>query len=349
MKYSPTRIEFAKIDDPKVVNAGDAFNSAFSNTGLMPLDQMFAVERNSPTAQDLIAGTWAKQCACFVHMCAFGYDGHYREPFLKFVTATTEHPANEALFKQCFNMNYKEILTAMRDYLDFTVYHAKVLQSKKGELLPEIPQIVLRDATQSEIGRIKGDAFRLAGLSDAAHLALITPYIRGERDPELLAAIGMDEFATGKFDRARKFLEAAATSTTRARAYLELSEVRMTAMTARGKLTPYGLNSVLTPLFTARKLGPPLPEVYETIAKAWDNSSAKPTAENLMVLDEGVNLFPRDSNLIYRDAVLKEQIGVNAAPLIRLGKLTAFDDATKDRFSRLEAAPSPGGSGTPTP
>ena len=59
--------------------------------------------------------------------------------------------------------------------------------------------------------------------TEASHLHLIAPYLRGSRDPQLLAALGLEERAAGHDERARQFLEAAvAAKTTRARAYLDL-------------------------------------------------------------------------------------------------------------------------------
>jgi hypothetical protein len=94
----------------------------------------------------------------------------------------------------------------------------------------------LQDAPDAVVGRIKGEALRLAGHGNEAHNALIAPYIRGERDPRLLAALGLDEKLAGNVDRARKFLEAASNAKVdRARAYLELARLRFAAAQATPK------------------------------------------------------------------------------------------------------------------
>ena len=96
---------------------------------------------------------------------------------------------------------------------------------QKDKKFPEPRPIDLRDATDAEVGRIKGDALRLAGHPDGAHYTLIAPYIRGQKDPELLAAIGIDEVEEGEAARGRKFLEAATSlNSKRALSYLELAE-----------------------------------------------------------------------------------------------------------------------------
>ena len=361
MTYSPTLICFGRVEDPRKVSAqaaqyaqiaaagGDAgnaaideevgFNTYLAHGALMPMDRMFAMRRDSPEATATIAGSWPKQCAGFIHLCLYGQGGKLQPAFFDFVNRSAREPVTEDLFKACFHKGYQEFLSDMRDYAEFAVFKFSEFKPKKGERLPDPPALDLRDATQAEVGRIKGDALRLAGNADEAHETLVAPYVRGERDPELLAAIGLDEAASGHPDRARRFLEAAAAAHSgRARAYLELAVLRMDAAGPK-PFSPPALSYALTPLFTARKLGPALPEVYEAIARAWSRSATDPSAANLGVLDEGVRLFPTDSELIYSDIVLKKRIGAMAAVpnLISLGIATAPDEATRARFKALQS------------
>jgi len=83
-------------------------------------------------------------------------------------------------------------------------------EAKKGQELPEPPAVVLREAADADVGRIKGEVLRLGGHGEAARNTLIAPFVRGEREPRLLAALGLDELQGGRTERARKFLEAAA-------------------------------------------------------------------------------------------------------------------------------------------
>src|SRR6185503_4796758 len=109
---------------------------------------------------------------------------------------------SEALFKECFRfpkgkdkdgkeifreMSYKDMLMEIRGYCDFTMYEAKLLKSVKGgpDLIVTPPPLALREATQAEIGRIKGEAMNLGGHTKEAHLEMTTAYRRGERDPNL--------------------------------------------------------------------------------------------------------------------------------------------------------------------
>ncbi len=366
MDVTRTSIAIGKIEDPNLVSAEEAmskgatkgpdwdrdFNGALKGRGLLPMAEMFAMPADAPEARNAIGSTWAKQCYAFVHWCLYGENAKHQQEFLTFVTRLGREPLTEDLFKECFKMNYRQMGLAIRGYIDFTAYRSPEYRAKKGQQIPEPPPFELREATQAEVGRIKGDALRLAGHEAAAHLALIAPYMRGEHDPQLLAALGLQEHAMGDDARARKFLEAAARAmAVRATAYLELARLRLAEAVAQpgatgGKLSGEQTAAALGPLFTARGEPPPLPEVYETIAEVWDRSATMPTADHLAVLDEGVRLFPRNATLVYRDAELNAKTGLTAkaVALVDHGLRIAPDAATRERFEALKAtlpAPAP--------
>jgi hypothetical protein len=233
----------------------------------------------------------------------------------------------------------------MRGYIQMTSYKIAGLQTPKGQKIPEPPPVTLREATEAEIGRIKGETLILAGHKPAARLALIAPYIRGERDPALLASIGLIERLLNDDVKARKFLEAAsAAKAVRPRAYLELARLRyaeaIAQPAAEGKLDATQTASVLTPLFTARSQPPPMPEVYELIGQAWSSCALTPSAAHLAVLDEGVRLFPRNLSLIYTNAALKVKAGLVAEALsvITLGQRLSTDATMRTKFEALKAS-----------
>ena len=206
---------------------------------------MTAVTHNSPEATNPLGNNrWAKQAYAFVHMCLYGYNGKYQRAFMTFLQRSAREPVTEDLFKACFRfpkkakdgsetfkeMNYKDMLSEIRSYCDFPVYKKQTLEPKKRsdpDLITVPKPLALREATQSEIGRIKGEALVLGGHLKQAHTELIAPYLRGERDPDLLAALGVYDQANGEPERARKLLEAAyANKTKRADAALELARLR---------------------------------------------------------------------------------------------------------------------------
>lgn len=366
MEFSPTSITIGKVEDPNTTSITPNtiedrdFNVALRRRALMPLGQMLAVEHDSPTARNALGNLWAKQSYAFVHLCLYSGDASLQKSLLTFLRRLGGQPPTEALFQECFGKSYKDMQMEIRSHADFTRYKAVQLRLKKGERMPEPPPPEFREATDAEIGRIKGDALRLAGNRAAAREALIAPYVRGERDPALLAAIGLNEAATGDHARARKFLEAATkTEVVRPRAYIELARLRL----QEAQAAPAGPNSllsgdqvaaVLRPLFVARNQPPPLVELYETVAAAWSHSSVAPSAANLGLIDEGVRRFYQRPTWVLQAASLKAQFGYSrdAAALADLGLKVTLDPALRTRFEALKQSlpplpPEPAPSATP--
>ena len=363
MEVTNTTIIVGKVENPNTISAeqgalNDAgisgtapaedrdFNAALAKRRLLGMDALFAVTHDAPEANNALGGTWAKQAYAFVHWGLYGDQGKHQKAFITFLRRLDREPATEALFKECFKQSYQDMLFTIRGYVEFTNYKIAGVQAGKGEKLPTPPPFELREATEGEVGRIKGDALRLAGHVAAARTAMTTPYIRGERDPQLLAAIGLLERAANDDGRARKFLEAAAQAkAARPRAYLELAKMRFAEATAKPAETQARFSAeqtvaVLTPLFTARTQTPPLAEVYELIAEAWARSIIIPGADHLGVLDEGVRFFPRTAALVYATAAQKVRAGLvaDARSLIDLGLRVATEAETRRKFETLQAS-----------
>lgn len=369
MSISKTEIVFGQVPDPNRVSTalqsiGDtanglqpadpgeesvtagtteegAFNQSLNGVGLMPLDQVFAVKADSPVARMSIGSKWSAECWLFVHMCLYGDNGEFKEGFAKFVARSQHEPITEDLFKQCFGKSYSKMLGECRSYQQTTQYKYSRF---KGGHFPDVPDIALAAATDAQVGRIKGQALRLAGHKDLAHGTLVAPYVRGSRDPDLIAAIGLDDVADGRTERGMTFLDRAVNlKTSQFEAYDTLGKLRLEAAEAKpqgadGKLSTAQLIGVLKPVFAGRATGARFAEAYETIARAWDRSETSPSVDNLKVINEGVGRYPSDSELVYLDATLHARIGENAeaAKLADLGAETAPDAATKTRFASLK-------------
>jgi hypothetical protein len=288
-------------------------------------------------------------------MCLYGMNKKYQRPFVQFVSRLSAEPLSEKLFIDCFKKTYKQMALELRGHVEFTVYNAMRFDAKKGQQLPEPPPVTLRDAADADVGRIKGEVLRLGGHGDRALNTLIAPYVRGEREPRLLAALGLDELAAGRKDRARKFLEAAAQAkVVRARAHLELARLRLddaraTPGAPNGQLDSSQVAAVLGPLFVAMKQPPPMAEVYGLVAETWAQSVVPPQAEHLGVVIEGINRFPRDMSLLLQAATLAAKRGfpAEARALAERGVKLARDEGERGRFSMLaatmnrDAAPAP--------
>ena len=306
---------------PAETSVGDRpFTMVLRKRALMPMDKLFAVTADAPEATNPLGNNrWAKQAYAFVHLCLYGNNGRFKAPFDEFTKRLATQPVSEALFKECFKMSYRDMLFELRAHIDGGPHRTDVFKLK-----PDSPRfggapVVLREATQSEVGRIKGDAQRLAGRTNDALISYNDAYVRGEREPILLAAYGIAASETGQSDRALPLLEAAVKGpgTRRPTAYIELARQRLIAAKAKagpdGRIDDTQMATVMEPLMKARSIRLPVPGLYEVLAQAWLASATPPKLENFGLIGEGVRLFPRDLALLYPLAQLYQRTGELAA------------------------------------
>lgn len=338
----------SEADDFDTLVADQSFNRALYRRALIPLDRFFAVPADAPVTKNPIGNNlWAKQAYAFVHMCLYGENGRFTEAFNQYTKRLASEPPSEALFKACFKMSYREMLMQLSIYVGSTASTVKQYTLKKGAKPLGGDPVVMRAATQAEVGRIKGDAQRLAGRVTDALASYHDAYSRGERDPALLAAFGVAAGETGQAERARPLLEAAfkAPGNRRPGAYVELARQRLAEAKARpagpeGRLDPPQVNHTLEPLLVVRRLSPSLPETYEMVGEVWLASAGSPPNEHLGVLIEGLKLFPRDAILYYSLAEIYRRAGDNAtaAKVARAGINLGADPAVVARLQALAAS-----------
>lgn len=244
-------------------------------------------------------------------------------------------------------MSYKDMLLTLRGYIGYTSHKTAIHKRKSGSPQLGGEPVVMRAATQAEIGRIKGDVQRLAGRTKDSLISYHDAYARGERDPMLLAAYGAAASETGQNDRALPLLEAAAKApgTRRPSVYVELGRQRLAAAKAKpagadGRLDDTQVAAVMEPLLRARLIRPPLPVTYETIAETWLQAATPPKIENFGLLGEGLRLFPRDLALVHSMAELYQQIGQTGAAtkLAQMGLHFSTDATDRGRFEKLLAS-----------
>jgi tetratricopeptide (TPR) repeat protein len=333
--------------DTDAVVGEQPFNVVLQHRSFIPFGQFFAITADAPEAQNPMGNNlWAKQAYAFVHFCMFGEDLRYQQALTTFVSRLAREPLSEQLFKECFKVDYAGMAKELRGYIYRTKHKYQRYALKPGDQLTA-KAIVLREATPVEVAVIKGDAFRIGGHPDAALAAYRAAYLRGGKDPLVLAGMGVTESALNHPDRARELLEPAVKAgARRPSAYVELARLNLAAA-GGSQLTAAQMSAVLTPLFEARKLPPPLPETYELIASAWARSAVPAKPENLAVLDEGIRAFPRDSALLYHAAQLYHQAGADAtaASIARLGLRFPVDAEAKAKFEQLLASLPPVSSG----
>jgi hypothetical protein len=335
-EFTTKWISFAQVGDGFGGQKPGDFNRLLAQHGLLPFDALFASE---PPREG--RAYWSAQAYAFVHLCLYGLNQRYQKPFLQFASRLANEPASERLFQECFGQSYRQMGNELRSYVEFTAYKATQFRAKKGRELPEPPAVQLRAATDAEVGRLKGEALRLGGHGREAHDALIAPYIRGERDPRLLAALGLDESLAGHPERAMKFLEAAAAARVeRPSAYAELARLRLDAATGAAKLDDAQRRAILDPLLVARRQPPPMAAVYVLMAEAWSRSATHPPPDEFRILLEGVSTFPRDAALLMQVTLVAAGHGypAEALQLAERGAKNFTGVAAGGEFASLAAA-----------
>lgn len=343
---------------PPETSIGDRpFTQVLRRRALMPMDKLFAVTADDPAAKNPLGNNrWAKQAYAFVHLCLYGANGRLKAPFEEFTKRLATQPASEALFKECFKMSYRDMLFELRAHIDGGPRRTDVLTLK-----PDSPRfggtpVELREATRAEVGRIKGDAQRLAGRLSDALASYNDAYRRGERAPILLSSYGIAASEAGQTDRALPLLEAAAQGpgTRRPTAYVELARQRLIAAQskagANGRITDEQRASVMEPLQKARSIGLALPGIYVVMADAWLASATPPKLENFAQIGEGVRMFPRELPLLYSLAQLYKQVGevAAAAKVSQIGMHLATKPEDRARFEALLATLPPAPAPSPT-
>ena len=324
-----------------------------ANRAVMPLADFFAGELAPSEGEGL--SLWQAQAALFIHWGLGGRGAPRRAGLWKFVARAATEPVTEALFQECLGLDFAAAQKQLAAYLPEAMQDRLALRPAQRPRLPNYP---VRPANDVEVARIKGDWERLEigyvkaqfptltqKYLEEARRTLMRPYERGSRDPQLLAVMGLCEVDAGNDGAAREYLEdaAARTKSLRPRAAFELARLRFTALRpqragTQPALTRDQANEVFTLLSATREQEPPLAEVYTLMAEVWDVCAQAPTRTELAVLEEGVRMFPRNTELVYRTAELNVRHGFSdtARWLITLGLTLAPDDAARQRFEELQ-------------
>ena len=295
------------------------------------------------------------QCALLVRWALDRKDDAARAALWKLVGQVSTRVIDEPLFQECFGLDFATAQAQLDAYLPKAVKNSARLRPAQT---PRLPAVALRNATENEIARIKGDWERMeiayvktrspelvSKYVEQARRTLMRAYDHGDRDRRLLALLGLCECDAGNDAGAREFLEAAAEAgEMRPRAAFELARLRFAEFRAtpgapEGKLNSDQAARVLTPLFAARAQPTPQPEIYELIGEVWWQCAVKPTRGHLAILDEGIRLFPYRTALILRTATLYAVHGypTEALALANLGLQVTTDANLRERLTKLQA------------
>jgi len=286
---------------------------------LLPLRKFFAGPLGGavPLTPDE-SRLWYSQCSLFFHW-AYS-DAKRREAFWRFVDLSSRQEVSDDLIQQCFGLNSSRFEEALIAYLPTAVKSALPLISTASI---RIPPFSLEKAPYADAARIKGDMGRkeIDYVKDAAPLAvaqyvaqvgavLAGPVEDGERDPAQLAVFGLYDCDIGNTELALPLLEeAAAAHVARPTLYIQLARIRLQHAQsqptgAKGKLGPEQVAAIVGLVRESRQYAPSLAEGYLLAADVWSQAAAAPSHENLALLAEGVELFPKNFDLVANAAKL---------------------------------------------
>ncbi|MSU50578.1 MAG: hypothetical protein EXS37_16075 [Opitutus sp.] len=353
--YGGNRLELAPLEWISEAHTEALKKDPKTAPPVRPLDEFlvnkFVAHDGAQTYEPIKA--WQAQAALFMRWGLDAEKGARRAAFWKYAERSAVEGTSEPLFQACFGLGYAAAQAQLVAYLPNAVRRTVFFKPAHPA---KLPPILLRNANDGQISRIKGDWERMevpyvkaisADLApkylEQARKTLRRAYDRDERDPRLLAVMGLCESDAGNDQGAREFFEAAVKiGPIRPRANYELARLRYAEFRANSAGSGSRISlaqqvDVLTPLFAARADQPPLPEVYELIAEVWAHGASPPTRGHLAVLDEGVRLFPRRTALALRAAELNLQYGfrAEAAALAEIAARTAGDPTSRERAAAL--------------
>jgi hypothetical protein len=322
---------------------------------LLPANELFASEgaRAAESRHPRRGQTRASTQELFVRWAILS-GGPTREAFWRFAARAAEGPVTEEMFESCFGFDFSELRDRLSDYLPKAV--EETVRIDPGTL-PPLPPLTVERATPNEIARVRGEWERLAiGYVQRRLPQVRDPYIAqarrtlrrafdaGDRDPRLLATMGLCEIDAGNEGGARFFLEPAiATGVVRPRAYHELARLRFAELrrgapeTASFSFTE--LAPIIEPLRRGLTQSPPLAESFALLAEAWARCELSPNAEEFAELETGARLFGRHPTvgLPLALALARHGKSAEAAAVLDAGSGQATDEITRAAITRLRA------------
>ena len=322
---------------------------------LLPANELFAADpsRLRENQNPRHVQTRAAQQELFVRW-AIASGSATREALWKFAARATEGPVSEETFEACFGFDFSELRDRLSDYLPTAVAETKWIDPGTR---PPLPRFEVDRATPDQVARIRGEWERLAiwhvqrRLPQArepyiaqARRTLHRTYDAGDRDPRLLATMGLCEIEAGNPAGARKFLEPATDGgVVRPGAYYELARLRFADL-RRGvpETKPFSqteLAPIIRPLQRALTQAPLLPEVFVLLAEAWARCEVSPSAAEFAELEMGARSFTHRPTVAYPIAQALARHGKQAEAVAVLDACAgyAMDEKTQAGITRLRA------------
>jgi len=320
---------------------------------LLPAGELFAIDpvRTAEYRHPRRVETRAAQQELFFRW-AMVTGGATRAAFWTFAARAAEEPVTEEMFEACFGFGFSDLRDRLSDYLPKTV---EAMPRIRPGRLPPLPDFEVERATQSQVARVRGEWERLAiGYVQRRLPEVREPYIAqarrtlrraydaGDRDPRLLATLGLCEIDAGEEENARRYLEpAVAGGVRRPRAYFELARLRFADLqrgapeTKRHSFTE--LAPVITPLQQSLQQAPPLAEAAQLLGEAWARCEVSPNAAEFTELETNARRFAPQPKVTYALALALARHGRTAAAAAVIDASVPYpvDDDTRDAITRL--------------
>ena len=247
----------------------------------------------------------ASAAALFVRWGIYGDKGAHAEKFWRFAEQACAEPVTEARFKECLGMSFAEVRSELARYLPAAI--AGMEQFPVGPV-QRPPVLDFREATDWEIGRMRGEWERLEAETlhvdhpdlarryrEQAATRFKRNYRDGDRDPRLLASMGLLALDGNEREQARELLtSAAAARVAGPRVYFELARIHWQEAEAAGGGGPSEATvaEVTELLLTGESQSPALPAIYGFLAEmVLQRKSASPAV--IAALQRGLVRFPR--------------------------------------------------------
>jgi hypothetical protein len=324
---------------------------------LLSAGELFSetVFRGEANQHEMRIATWHSQTALFFRWALDPKNAPAAAALWKFAEGASTRAVTEAWFIECFGFGYSDLRDRLSDYLPLALKEPLSIRPRK---LPDAERFEIKPATRQQIARLRGECERLEipyvrsrapqfldRYVEQARRTLRRSYERGDRDPRLIAALGLCEVDAGDDAAAKPWLEAAAAArVNRPRVYYECARLRWEASTrdvAPAQTLPMSAAvPTLEVLRTAMAGNPPLPEAYLLFADAWLRTEVAPPAGDLQLLADGARLFRRHTTLAARLALLYLRAGNRAAAdaTLATGLPYVGDEAMRTRFEQLRRA-----------
>jgi hypothetical protein len=314
VQVTPRQIDFGKADFGIPQSGGMrsfpgmTTSSPFSEAPPMPMSASNAPIVSLPKLADILkggdlpsgAGRYRRQfAAAFVHYCLYGYNGKYTANFFQFVGRLQDEPFSEELFRECFGTKITTFETHLAAYTRSFAFFKSTRY--RGKFTP-MPALTLREATQSEVARLKAEVLVAQGWAPNALDELRIAYWREEREPRMLALLAFLEEHIGSIPRAQKITTALlALPEPPARACVVAAKLRLRELFGENgddrKLSEAEAGPVMELIGRARGQGLLNEDLCATLAKLVTKSTGRPDANITEFLAEAAKRYPLNQTI----------------------------------------------------